>query len=243
MGASPEELEALAQDLSKTEITEDFKEVSDYGDFSEVAEVRQEKLKEAEEKRIAAEKARQERNEFWRDFGEALSSPEMAAIVDSATQQYYEQSMEIDRQSNQKRQQVEDNYNKDMAQIYNDYYSGMASSTPSSDAPYVKPENSYSWQCNELRDNGGNEPEQYTITAPNSFSGGYQYYYNHINEPDRARIYFNGRLVLDTQCVGGSKTEDLNIRGGGQVRVVIDPSCKGKNSSTAWDFKLICPVN
>ena len=244
MGASPEELEALAQDLSKTEITEDFKEVSDYGDFSEVAEVRQEKLKKAEEKRIAAEKARQERNEFWRDFGEALSSPEMAAIVDSATQQYYEQSMEIDRQSNQKRQQVEDNYNKDMAQIYNDYYSGMASSTPSSDsAPYVKPENSYSWQCNELRDNGGNEPEQYTITAPNSFSGGYQYYYNHINEPDRARIYFNGRLVLDTQCVGGSKTEDLNIRGGGQVRVVIDPSCKGKNSSTAWDFKLICPVN
>ena len=244
MGMSPEELEELERDLSNEESAQDLREIADYGDFSEVAEARQEKIKQAEQKRIAAEKARQERNEFWRDFGEALSSPEMAAALGTVTQEYLEQSREIDEQFNQERKEVEDSYNKDMAEIYNNYYSGIASSTPSNDgAPYVKSENSYSWQCNELRDNGGNEPEQYTITVPNSFSGGYQYFYDHIDEPDRARIYFNGRLVLDTQCVGGETTKPLNITGGGQVRIVIDPSCKGNNNSTAWSFKLICPVN
>lgn len=244
MGISPEELEELERYLGSEEITQDLNEITDYGDFSEVAEARQEKIKQAEQKRIAAEKARQERNEFWRDLGEALSSPEMAAALGSVTQEYLEQSREIDQQFNQERKEIEDSYNEDMAQIYNNYYSGIASSTPSNDgAPYVKSENSYSWQCNELRDNGGNEPEQYTITVPNSFSGGYQYFYDHITEPDRARIYFNGRLVLDTQCVGGETTKPLNITGGGQVRIVIDPSCKGNNSTTAWSFKLICPVN
>ena len=38
-------------------------------------------------------------------------------------------------------------------------------------------------------------------------------------------------------------TKPFNITGGGQVRIVIDPSCKGNNSSTGWSFKLICPVN
>ena len=177
------------------------------------------------------------------------SSPDLAQRLQdlhqhSKHQEYLEQSREIDEQFNQERKEVEDSYNKDMAEIYNNYYSGIASSTPSNDgAPYVKSENSYSWQCNELRDNGGNEPEQYTITVPNSFSGGYQYFYDHIDEPDRARIYFNDRLVLDTQCVGGETTKPLNITGGGQVRIVIDPSCKGNNNSTAWSFKLICPVN
>ena len=63
MGMSPEELEELERDLSNEESAQDLREIADYGDFSEVAEARQEKIKQAEQKRIAAEKARQERNE------------------------------------------------------------------------------------------------------------------------------------------------------------------------------------
>lgn len=119
-----------------------------------------------------------------------------------------------------------------------------ASSRPSGDVvPIVKSDNMREGVCNTLYDDGADEPEQYSIPVSASGRGAYVYWYQHYNKKDRARIYFNGRMIWDTGCTGDSESKELpELSGGGQVKIIIDPKCDPADSSgTKWEFKLSCP--
>ncbi|MEK9656156.1 MAG: hypothetical protein VW202_10655, partial [Halieaceae bacterium] len=109
--------------------------------------------------------------------------------------------------------------------------------------PTVKPEHMREGVCNTLYDEGSDEPEQYSISVSPGSAGGYVYWYEHFTIRDQARIYLNGREILNTGCTGGSKDEPLpQLSGGGQVTIIIDPKCDpSDSSSTKWQFKLSCP--
>ena len=108
------------------------------------------------------------------------------------------------------------------------------------DVPPVKAENAYVGQCNTLYDDGGDEPEQYTVTLPSGFGGGYSFWSEHFSVKDRMIVFFNGSNIYDTGCTGGEREISLSgVYGGGQVRIVVEPNCDG-TSGTSWKLELKC---
>ena len=108
------------------------------------------------------------------------------------------------------------------------------------DVPPVKAENAYVGQCNTLYDDGGDEPEQYTVTLPSGFGGGYSFWSDHRTVKDRMIVFFNGSNIYDTGCTGGEREISLSgVYGGGQVRIVVEPNCDG-TSGTRWQLELKC---
>lgn len=109
--------------------------------------------------------------------------------------------------------------------------------------PVVATENMHEGVCNERYGSGSNAPEQYVIPITPSTNNRYVYEYQHETIKDRARVYFNEQLVMDTRCTSGGKKWGLpDMSGGGTVRIVIDPKCDpaAGNSETIWSFKLVC---
>ena len=108
------------------------------------------------------------------------------------------------------------------------------------DVPPVKAENAYVGQCNTLYDDGGDEPEQYTVTLPSGFGGGYSFWSEHFSVKDRMIVFFNGSNIYDTGCTGEEREISLSgVYGGGQVRIVVEPNCDG-TSGTSWKLELKC---
>lgn len=109
--------------------------------------------------------------------------------------------------------------------------------------PVVKESLKKQGTCNDWLSSGANEPEQYTIPLPQSFGGSYKFSYEFYTVKDRARVLYNGSVIHDTQCRGGSDSIDLTGIRGGQVSIIVDPLCDPSESDTNWRIKLECPVN
>lgn len=63
---------------------------------------------------------------------------------------------------------------------------------------------------------------------------------------DRIRVYYQGALVADTQCVSTGSLKPAWVQTvpfngtSSQLKVVVDPNCTG-TSDTQWNYQLSCP--
>ena len=111
------------------------------------------------------------------------------------------------------------------------------------EVPVVKSEHMHEGKCSTRYEEGAEAPEQYSIPIEPGFSQLYTLDYEHFGLKDRTRLYFNGRLIKDTQCSrDGGKLELPNLSAGGQIKIIIDPHCDPTdNGITRWWFELNCP--
>ena len=111
------------------------------------------------------------------------------------------------------------------------------------EVPVVKNEHMREGKCDTRYEEGANAPEQYSIPIESGFAQDYTLSYHHFNVKDRTRLYFNGRLVHDTQCTGGKDKVILpSLSAGGQIKIIIDPKCDPTtDAGTQWWFRLNCP--
>ena len=123
---------------------------------------------------------------------------------------------------------------------------GRQSATQTSgvdEVPAVKSEHMHEGKCSTRYHEGAEAPEQYSIPIEPGFSQLYTLEYQHYGIKDRTRLYFNGRLLKDTQCTrDGGKWELPDLSAGGQIKIIIDPHCDPTNTgATKWWFELNCP--
>ena len=111
------------------------------------------------------------------------------------------------------------------------------------EVPVVKSEHMHQGECSTRYHEGAEAPEQYSIPIEPGFSQLYTLDYEHYGIKDRTRLYFNGRLLKDTQCTrDGGKWELPDLSAGGQIKIIIDPHCDPTNTgATKWWFELNCP--
>ena len=111
------------------------------------------------------------------------------------------------------------------------------------EVPVVKSEHMHQGKCSTRYHEGAEAPEQYSIPIEPGFSQLYTLDYEHYGIKDRTRLYFNGRLLKDTQCTrDGGKLELPDLSAGGQIKIIIDPHCDPTNTgATKWWFELNCP--
>ena len=112
------------------------------------------------------------------------------------------------------------------------------------EVPVVKSEHMHQGKCNTRYKEGANAPEQYSIPIEPGFSQVYTLEHQHFNVKDRTRLYFNGRLLRDTECTSGSSEKELpDLSAGGQIKIIIDPKCDPTtDDDTKWWFELSCPT-
>ena len=98
-------------------------------------------------------------------------------------------------------------------------------------------------KCSTRYHEGAEAPEQYSIPIEPGFSQLYTLDYQHYDLKDRTRLYFNGRLIKDTQCSPDRGSLELpNLSAGGQIKIIIDPHCDPTDKgTTSWWFRLNCP--
>ncbi len=95
-------------------------------------------------------------------------------------------------------------------------------------------------QCNDTVQQGGDAPEAIEIDLGNR-DGQATFEWNMVSVKDQMRVFVDGVLVHDTQCVSGTGTQPFSVPPGSRtVRVEVNPNCEG-TPSTVWDFKVLCP--
>ncbi|MEZ5851643.1 MAG: peptidoglycan-binding protein [Hyphomicrobiaceae bacterium] len=95
-------------------------------------------------------------------------------------------------------------------------------------------------QCNDTVQQGGDAPEAVEIDLGNR-DGKAAIEWNMVSVKDQMRVFVDGVLVHDTQCVSGTGTQPFSVPPGARkVRVEVNPNCEG-TKSTVWDFKVLCP--
>jgi hypothetical protein len=95
--------------------------------------------------------------------------------------------------------------------------------------------------CNQAQVAGADAPETRTFDVGTSCGDLTLEYQTHSIE-DAITVEYEGSVVADTGCVGGSGTLSISICGASsQVSVSVQPNCAG-GSGTAWEFTLVCPM-
>jgi hypothetical protein len=96
-------------------------------------------------------------------------------------------------------------------------------------------------QCNTQQVSGRDTPETLTIEMGKS-SGTFTFDYNNYEIPDRMVVFYEGRTLFDTGCVGGLGSVALTYSGvSTEITVQVIPNCSGTDS-TGWDFTVNCPT-
>ncbi len=109
------------------------------------------------------------------------------------------------------------------------------------DDPNVNPQYQRQGECNATYGSGANEPEQYTIDVHRA-TGSLVFTYDTETIKDRIHVYYAGRKILDTGCVGARGSQTFVLDGYNTVfKVVVDPLCDPTESNTSWSFSLGCP--
>jgi len=95
--------------------------------------------------------------------------------------------------------------------------------------------------CNDQQVAGGDTPDTRVIELGQS-SGTSQFDFDTFTIPDEIIVTYEGRVLLDTGCVGTSGSMSLTYSGSStQMTVEVRPNCQGGTSGTAWQYTLHCP--
>jgi len=106
--------------------------------------------------------------------------------------------------------------------------------------PPIGPTGTRAAQCDDTVRQGGDQPEAIEIDLGGR-QGQATFEWNMVSVKDQMRVFLDGTLVYDTQCVSGTGSQPFPVPPGSQsVRVEVNPNCEG-TTSTVWDFKVLCP--
>jgi hypothetical protein len=94
--------------------------------------------------------------------------------------------------------------------------------------------------CNDAVGAGRDAPETIRVDM-GGFVGQAGFDWQMYTIKDRMRLYSDGQLLFDTGCVSGSDRLILDVPGGEQITVEVEPNCEGTRG-TAWNFRFTCPV-
>jgi hypothetical protein len=96
-------------------------------------------------------------------------------------------------------------------------------------------------ECNGVVHAGENTPEVHHIKLGKT-SGTLTMYFQLYDVPDRILVSYEGRLLWDTGCTGGTATGPIGSYSGRSdiLDVHVFPNCAGA-INTAWEFKVFCP--
>ncbi|NBC17596.1 MAG: hypothetical protein GVY18_09820 [Bacteroidetes bacterium] len=93
--------------------------------------------------------------------------------------------------------------------------------------------------CNEVAEQGGDQPERVTVRVGSARS--VTFWYETWTKKDRMLVRYNGLVVHDTGCVGEKRTVRLDLSGfDDELSVEVIPNCAGE-SDTKWEFRVDCP--
>lgn len=92
--------------------------------------------------------------------------------------------------------------------------------------------------CDTTSKSGNNTPASISVDMKGG-TGTANLSYSLYSVKDRVLVQVNGRTVNDTGCTNGSASVPIQVSGGDQVRVIVQPACAG--SSTSWDLRVSCP--
>jgi hypothetical protein len=95
--------------------------------------------------------------------------------------------------------------------------------------------------CNDQQVAGGDTPDTRIIEL-GQVSGTAQFDFDTYSIPDDIIVTYEGRVLLDTGCVGTSGSQSLPYSGSSTAMTVeVRPNCQGGTSGTQWDYTLHCP--
>jgi len=112
------------------------------------------------------------------------------------------------------------------------------------DNPPVDPDDQHTGNCNTTYEAGNNHPKQYTIDVGAAL-GNVEFGYETERVKDRIQVYYGGRKIFDSQCIGtqGWRYETFHLDGVNSVfQIIINPQCESFEN-TVWYFRLGCPNN
>ncbi|HBG60785.1 MAG: hypothetical protein A2Y03_03680 [Omnitrophica WOR_2 bacterium GWF2_38_59] len=92
--------------------------------------------------------------------------------------------------------------------------------------------------CDTSSKSGNNTPASISVDMKGG-TGTATVSYSLYSVKDRLLVQVNGGTVSDTGCTNGSASIPVQVSGGDQVRVIVQPACEG--SSTSWNFSVSCP--
>ena len=92
--------------------------------------------------------------------------------------------------------------------------------------------------CDTTSKSGGNTPASISVDMKGG-TGVATLAYDLYSVKDRILVQVNGGTVSDTGCTNGKASMPIQVSGGDQVRVIVQPACAG--SSTSWNFSVSCP--
>jgi hypothetical protein len=87
---------------------------------------------------------------------------------------------------------------------------------------------------------GGDTPDSRSFEMGRT-SATFQFDWNTYSQQDQIQVYYEGRSIYDTTCIGSANTQLISYSGTTTViQVVVTPNCAG-GSGTAWDYTVHCP--
>jgi hypothetical protein len=93
--------------------------------------------------------------------------------------------------------------------------------------------------CDEEQVAGADLPDTRTFNL-GARSGSFYFQYNTYSQQDRITVSYEGRTLLDTGCVGESRTVTLDYSGSSSTVIVsVLPNCAG-GTGTQWDYTVGC---
>jgi hypothetical protein len=94
--------------------------------------------------------------------------------------------------------------------------------------------------CSTTQVAGGDAPDTRLVELAKS-AGTFQFDFDTQSVPDQIIVSYEGRVLLDTGCVGTSSSQQLTYSGTStQVSVQVIPNCTG-GTGTAWSYTAHCP--
>lgn len=94
--------------------------------------------------------------------------------------------------------------------------------------------------CNQQTVAGGDQGTTVNVELGQR-SGTFTFEWDTESIPDRIRVFYQGKTLFNTKCVGSSGTERIPFSGSDtHVTVQVDANCSG-TTGTGWSFTVHCP--
>lgn len=96
-------------------------------------------------------------------------------------------------------------------------------------------------RCDSSQTAGGDTPETRKIDLGKT-SGTFTFSWDMLSVKDQMKVLYDGKELIDTGCVSGAGSMDLQYAGADTlVTVEVIPNCEGGTSGTQWSFVVSCP--
>lgn len=93
-------------------------------------------------------------------------------------------------------------------------------------------------ECDETAKQGADTPETIQVNVINRRR--VNFWYDTHQKKDRIKVWYGRELLLDTGCVGQTRSQSFHLSGySSHITVAVEPNCDG-GSNTRWDFKVGC---